>query len=355
MVPTHPIALMKKVYREVFPITHRELDFWKKKAEAIPNKELRKQALASIHSKSFHCEGGSILALLSNENLEDCIRFIVAYQTISDYLDNLCDRSTSLDPIDFQSLHDSMPDALQPGKTTKNYYEYRAEQDDGGYLESLVKTCQEVLQKTRHFDKISGYLHELASYYCDLQIHKHVTIEERVPRLETWFQMHQEELPKMEWYEFSACSGSTLGIFCLVAYAFQEDFQENMARKIRDGYFPYIQGLHILLDYFIDQEEDRKGGDLNFCFYYPHEHQLVSRLKHFITEADKHTAGLPNEKFHRLINRGLLGVYLSDEKVRNQRSVFKIAKKIIRLGGKTSLFFYINGRAYRRLQNVFGS
>ena len=132
MVPTQPISLMKKVYREVFPIVHRELAVWKQKAEEIPNEELRKQALASIQSKTFHCEGGSILALLSEGKMEECIRFIVAYQTISDYLDNLCDRSTSLDPVDFRSLHDSMPDALRPGQPTKNYYQFREEQDDGG-------------------------------------------------------------------------------------------------------------------------------------------------------------------------------------------------------------------------------
>ena len=40
------------------------------------------------------------------------IKFIVAYQTISDYLDNLCDRSSSLDPQDFAALHESMGDAL---------------------------------------------------------------------------------------------------------------------------------------------------------------------------------------------------------------------------------------------------
>lgn len=354
LVPTQPISLMKKVYREVFPIVHRELAIWKKKAEEIPNEELRKQALASIHSKTFHCEGGSILALLAEEKMEECIRFIVAYQTISDYLDNLCDRSTSLDPVDFRSLHDSMPDALRPGQPTKNYYQYRDEQDDAGYLESLVLTCQDVLQNINHYDKIDTFLQELAAYYCDLQIHKHVKVEERVPRLENWFKSHQDQLPRMEWYEFSACSGSTLGIFCLVAYSFHEKFNQEIAVKVRNGYFPYIQGLHILLDYFIDQEEDRQGGDLNFCFYYPHENELVARLKHFINEADKHTAGLPNEKFHRMINRGLLGLYLSDEKVRTQRSVLKIAKKIIRLGGKTSFFFYMNGRAYRRFQQVIG-
>jgi tetraprenyl-beta-curcumene synthase len=186
-IPTHPISLMKNVYRNVFPIVHRELAYWKQKAEAIPDGELRKQALASIQSKMFHCEGGAILSLLAEADMEACIRFIVAYQTISDYLDNLCDRSTSLDPLDFRALHDSMPDALRIDANVSNYYRNRAEQEDGGYLHELVRTCQEVLKQVKHYKIIAPFLQELAGYYCDLQVHKHVRVDERVPRLEQWF------------------------------------------------------------------------------------------------------------------------------------------------------------------------
>lgn len=349
-VPGHPISLMRKVYQEVFPVVHEHLKKWNERAEQIPNDELRNQALASINSKGFHCEGGGILALIAMEYKSDCIEFIVAYQTISDYLDNLCDRSTSLDPADFRCLHQSMLDALTCEAECKNYYEFREDQDDGGYLHELVRTCQKVLNKLLHYPLISKHLLELCSYYCDLQVHKHVKKEERVPRLENWFEGYRTSLPKMEWYEFSACTGSTLGIFCLVAYAFQNDFNEEIASKIRESYFPYIQGLHILLDYLIDQEEDRLGGDLNFCDYYSSEVEMMDRLQHFVEKADNHLHGIPHESFHKLINRGLLGVYLSDEKVTSQKELSKLAKKLIKLGGPTSFFFYLNGRAYRTFQ-----
>ncbi|GAE46086.1 hypothetical protein JCM21738_2947 [Mesobacillus boroniphilus JCM 21738] len=51
-----------------------------------------------------------------------------------------------------------------------------------------------------------------------------------------------------------------------------------------------------------------------------------------------------------MINRGLLGVYLSDEKVRRQERIRKLAKEMIKTAGPVSYFFYINGRAYRSLQ-----
>lgn len=349
-IPSEPFGLMSKVYRRILPTAHKELAHWKKRAEEIPDLELRRQAIASIEGKTFHCEGGSILAFMSGEEYEEAIKFIVAYQTISDYLDNLCDRSTSLDPEDFSALHESMVVALTVGKEHQDYYRFRQEKNDGGYLQELAETCQNVLEKNPHYSNIKAYLLELCCYYCDLQIHKHVKVDERIPRLQSWFEKHKSEIPDMEWYEFSACSGSTLGIFCLVSYGMSREFNEEDARKIKAGYFPYIQGLHILLDYFIDQEEDREGGDLNFCFYYENEADLFERLRHFVQEADKHTEGLPNKRFHQLINRGLLGIYLSDEKVRSQKSVRLLAKEMIKSSGIVSLFFYMNGRAYRKFQ-----
>lgn len=350
-----PVTLMSRVYRKIIPAVHQELAYWKSRAERIPNPELRSQALASIEHKTFHCEGGGILALTAGEHYKKAVKFIVAYQTISDYLDNLCDRSTSLDPEDFAALHESMRDALVIDAEKKNYYRLRTDQDDDNYLNDLSGTCRAVLREIPHYDLIKEYLLELCEYYCDLQIHKHVKKEERVPRLEKWFHRYQNRLPEMEWYEFSACSGSTLGIFCLISYAMRDDFLASDAENIRKGYFPYIQGLHILLDYFIDQEEDIAGGDLNFCSYYENEEILFKRLKHFVVEADRHTEFLPHKKFHQLINRGLLGIYLSDSKVRKQKNVRKLAKGIIKSGGWISYFFYFNGLAYRSFQKSIPS
>ncbi|UII57980.1 tetraprenyl-beta-curcumene synthase family protein [Cytobacillus spongiae] len=347
-----PISLMSRVYRKIIPAVHRELAYWKERALQIPNAELREQALSSIQHKTFHCEGGGIMSLMATNQYKDAIKFIVAYQTISDYLDNLCDRSTSLDPNDFAALHESMSHALTVGARHVNYYRFREDQEDGNYLSDLVQTCQHVLGKMRHYEYIQKHLLELCQYYSDLQIHKHVKVEEREGRLQSWYELYKNHIPEMEWYEFSACSGSTLGIFCLVSYGMRDDFQDTHAQNIRNGYFPYIQGLHILLDYLIDQDEDREGGDLNFCFYYQDEQELFDRLKHFILEADRHTEGLPHKQFHKLINRGLVGIYLSDEKVRKQKNVKKLAKEMIKTSGMISYFFYINGRAYRSMQKL---
>jgi len=348
--PVSPWTMITKIMLQVRPDVQRYLGEWKRRAESIPDPELRRQALMSIETKSFHCEGGAIYALLAGPYYHEAIRFIIAYQTISDYLDNLCDRSTSLDPDDFRALHESMPHALTPGVSPAFYYRLRKEQNDGGYLCALVETCQEVLEKLPTYNHIATALNELAGYYCDLQIHKHVRADERVTRLKAWFDSHKDHLPEMRWYEFAACAGSTLGIFSLVAHSFQKNHSDDLVRQIKDAYFPWVQGLHILLDYLVDQEEDRTGGDLNFCSYYPNHDEMTERLIHFYEQANLSISRLPNAKFHHMMNRGLLGMYLADRKVDRQKDVREVAKKMIRLGGGVTFFFFIHCWVLRRLK-----
>lgn len=339
---------MNYVYRNVFPEVDRELNHWKRKAEQIPNEELRQQALASIRTKKFHCQGGGVYSVLAKQKRKEAVRFIVAYQTISDYLDNLCDRSTSLDPDDFRMLHQSMEDALSPDNSIKNYYEYRSEQNDGEYLADLVRTCQRVLRNEKSYPEMRPYLLQLERLYSDLQVHKHVKEEERIPRLEKWFSSYQERWPKLSWYEFSASSGSTLGIFCIVSYALGQQMDRKLAKNIFNSYFPYVQGLHILLDYYIDQLEDEEEGDLNFCHYYRNKENLQERLVYFIEQANNHVQGLPDKSFHEMIHHGLIGLYLADPKVNQLENGKEVTKLMIKTSGLRSFFFHLNVKVYNK-------
>lgn len=348
-VPTSFISLTTKMVLKVQPITHFYLREWKERAGRIPDLELRKQALASIAAKKFHCEGGALYGLLAGLHYKDAIAFIVAYQTISDYLDNLCDRSTSQDPEDFRALHESMLQALSPDMPLSDHYRFRREQDDGGYLIALIQTCRQVVRGLPSYHLGSAALEELALFYVDLQVYKHVRKEERLPRLQMWFEGHAKDLPPMAWYEFAACTGSTLGIFCMVSQLFNPSTSAMLIAQMKNVYFPWVQGLHILLDYLIDQEEDRSGQDLNFCSCYENKEKMANRIGYFYHQAQEIVACLPDAKFHRLIIRGLLSIYLADHKVTRQKDVRDISGKLLSMGGKEAFFFYLHCWAYRRL------
>ncbi|WP_407271941.1 tetraprenyl-beta-curcumene synthase family protein [Radiobacillus sp. PE A8.2] len=346
---TSPV-LLQFVYRKVFPEVNKVLDYWKKRAQEIPNQELREQALASISDKKFHCQGGAVYSVLAKHKWQDAIQFIIAYQTISDYLDNLCDRSTSLDPTDFRQLHQAMEDALMPNNEIKNYYMYREDQNDGEYLADLVRTCQNYLRAIPNYEEIKPHLLKLEQLYSDLQVHKHVKEEERIPRLENWYNTHKSNWPSLSWYEFSACSGSTLGIFCLVSYAMGQALSERMATEIFNSYFPYMQGLHILLDYYIDQQEDKVEGDLNFCNYYETQEHMKVRLLHFIKQTNSNVQQLPDRHFHEMVHNGLVGLYLADPKVKQLDNGKDVTKTLLQAGGFRSTFFHWNVRMYNKLR-----
>ncbi|MFC0562047.1 tetraprenyl-beta-curcumene synthase family protein [Halalkalibacter alkalisediminis] len=347
-VPTKPIPLLYNVYKEVIPTVHRYFNQWDQLAQTIPDPELRSQALDAINKKQFHCEGGGVFGLVARDRFDDLIQFIIAYQITCDYLDNLCDQSPSLDPNDFRSLHQALLDALTPGASLKNYYQYRQEQEDGGYLHALVKTCQDILITFPSFEKVQAGMLELSGYYGDLQVHKHVVKEERIPRLEKWFAEHQHKVPEMTWFEFSACTASTLGIYVQATYATKPDLTEITAKALKDGYYPWLQGVHILLDYFIDQEEDIADDELNFLFYYENEEQMIERFRFFVEKAEEYLAKLPDPQFHRMIIRGIIAIYIADEKIQGDKDLKRKSKQMIKMGGLPTLLFFLNRWMVRR-------
>ncbi|KYG26644.1 tetraprenyl-beta-curcumene synthase family protein [Alkalihalobacillus trypoxylicola] len=347
-VPTHPIPLLINIYRDVLPTVHRYYNQWKERAEEIPDPELRKQALDALEKKEFHCEGGGVFGLLARERFDELIQFIIAYQIMCDYLDNLCDQSDYQDPKDFRSLHNALQAALTPGEPLTNYYQYRLEQDDGGYLHELIETCQQILISFPSFRVVQNNMLLLSELYSDLQVHKHVKSEERLSRLKEWFVQYKEEIPTMTWFEFSACTGSTLGIYSLATYSTMEQLTLEQANQIKNGYYPWVQGVHLLLDYFIDQEEDRVDDELNFLTYYKSEEEMKERFRFFVQKAEESLLTLPDPKFHRNIWRGMIAIYMSDEKVQRNKELKKKSKQLIKLGGLPTILFYLNGWIYRR-------
>lgn len=333
---------MTRVYKHVLPDVRAQLQDWRKIAERIPDQELRKQALSSMTSKQFHCEGGAVYAAANLNKKNILIPLIVAFQTISDYLDNLCDRSTSLDEQDFRMLHQAMQDAVNPAEPLHDYYAYREEKEDGDYLTRLVKTCQTCICMLPSYGKAAPAIQELVSLYCDLQVYKHIHNDLREQKLLDWWQLHQIHFPDIRWNEFAAATGSTLGVFMLFLAASVPDLTEQRVRTIKKAYFPYICSLHILLDYLIDQAEDQIGGDLNFCNYYENPEETIQRIAYIAGEARERSKQMQDPPFHRMIIEGLLALYLSDPKVRAQKQVRHISRQLMKKSPIMRLFFLIN-------------
>lgn len=321
--------------RRVFPMVDEELKGWQKRAGEIPDSELRQQALASIAAKRFHAQGGAVYVLypgLSSRARRELAGFIVAYQTISDYLDNLCDRAGVEDAQAFRQLHFAMDEALVPGHPASDYYRDYPYHNDGGYLEKLVKTCQTRLSSP-YLKAFLPTLRYWAALYSQLQTYKHIAADQRDQVIAEWIKPLATSLPELYPWEIEAATGSTLGIFYFAALA---KGGERSSMGGAEAYFPWVCSLHILLDYFIDRQEDLEHGDLNFVQNYEGS-QLEERLGYLYKTAKIKVKGLAHPDFHILVLDGLLALYLSDPKALVPKNVPATGYLLAQAGGFTKL------------------
>ncbi|MCL6515679.1 MAG: tetraprenyl-beta-curcumene synthase family protein [Alicyclobacillus sp.] len=330
------------------PLARAELRMWTARARAIPDETLREQALQSLRHKRFHADGGCVYAACHPLFTPALVRLIVALQTISDYLDNLCDRCGRYDDADFTLLHQAMRDAVQPGAPPRAYYRLRGNPDDGGYLAALVRTCQETLTRLPGHRRILEVTRWLVDRYCELQVHKHVDPALRRDRLVAWWEPHQKRFPEVHWWEFAAATGSTLGVFALFLAA-ASDLPERDIPVLMEAYFPWICGLHILLDYLIDLEEDLEGGDFNFVRCYPSLEEARRRIEWFARRSREAARALPDARIHQDVVHGLLAMYLSDAKAGRQPDVRPVRRLVWRFG-PTAWTYYGACLLYRRVR-----
>lgn len=336
----YQLNLIKKFIKDVFPMIDEELNTYLKRAQNIPDPDLSKQAVSSIETKKFHCQGGGVYVLYPSVHAEDMVTFIVSYQTISDYLDNLCDRAKVTDERAFRQLHLAMTDALDTSSEIEDYYSCYPYKDDGGYLALLVKECKKVIRKLPSYDVARERLLFLAELYSDLQVYKHLDLDIRKDKMEHWFEKYLGFFPHISGWEFSAATGSTLGIFMLIAASMDKDLEAREVNKIFDAYFPWICGLHILLDYYIDLYEDIKERDLNFVSFYKDSHECENRLKLFYRKALSSSKTLKHPLFHRTVVEGLMAMYLSDPKA-NLGGHEKITRRLLKESGYFPRLLYL--------------
>ncbi|MDI9260204.1 tetraprenyl-beta-curcumene synthase family protein [Alicyclobacillus sendaiensis] len=336
-----------RLFRRVMPLVRAELAQWRARAESIPDELLREQALASLRDKQFHADGGAVYAAGNPNHMPHLVQAIVSLQTISDYLDNLCDRAGVCDPKAFQTLHQSLQDAVHPGTPPSDYYRHYGHREDGGYLESLVRSCQRALEQLPHYRAVESQVDWYARRYSELQEHKHAPVGERESRLLNWSRQHLAAYPGVAWHEWAAATGSTLGMFALFLAA-TEPIARADVHRLHQMYFPYLCGLHILLDYWIDAIEDAAHGDFNFVACYRDPASAWARIEQFAAESVERTADLPGGVIHRYVVHGLMGMYLSDPKTRSAAHLAASRRRIYRFG-VTPILFYCATQLYRRL------
>lgn len=304
--------------RRIVPKAERALAQIRRLAEGIPDDRLREQALNSIRSKAYHVAGGCILAtFLATAAADHYVEIVAPLETIYDYLDNLCDRHPDVRVAAYPLLHRAIGDALDPGARPGGYYDLGPSGDDGDYLVTLVRRVQRSLRRLAGHDLLLPLFAEAASLYADMQTFVHLPAGEREEACMTWYARRGARYGGLEWYEFAAAAGSQFQVYAPLFMLF-DDRREAIAAAF-GAYFPAVSALHVLLDSFIDQQEDRDSGDLNFVALYSSRERFYERAIYLARCAVQLFSSLPNPRDHRFVLRTMTLFYLTHPKVYAQR------------------------------------
>jgi tetraprenyl-beta-curcumene synthase len=314
------LVSMARFLTRVVPRASAALETIRGRAERIPDAALREQALASIDGKAFHVQGGSIFAtFLAPADAARFVRIVASLETIYDYLDNLCDRLPGVSELAFATLHEALLDALDERRVTADYYRNGPFADDGGYLASLVTDVRTELVALPHYGAVRDALVGIACFYAELQTFKHADPADRERICNAWYGSHRAQFPGLYWWEFAAACGSSMPIFALIYLATQRHLPPHAIDATIAAYFPNVSAVHILLDYFIDQAEDREHRELNFVACYPSSAVAVQRVRRLVHATNLRLSSLANAEWHAFVLRAMCLFYLTHPKVYEQR------------------------------------
>lgn len=321
----------------VFPRVCRELARWRRRAAAIPDPVLRKLALDTF-AKRGNVEGAAAFAVLAPRARRTvAVRAIVALQSIYNYADLLSEQPAA-DPVaNARKLHKPLLAALDldRGERALDWYEHHSQRDDGGYLAEMIATCRAALAVLPSYSAVASSARTAAERIVAFQSLSAgersrpgvrtggVGVERETPAaadggarnsngaLERWARQETPADCGLSWWETAAAGGSSLGLHALVALAAEAALAPDEATEVEDAYFPWIGGLHSLLDSVVDEVEDADTGQLSLLGCYASRADAHARMGWVAMRAMRAARALPRGRRHTIVTAGMVGFYAS--------------------------------------------
>lgn len=253
----------------------------------------------------------SLFALYPGLDNDNAISFIAAFHALTDYIGGLCQTNNIPDEAAVRRLYQALQDAVDPERTTGGYrLSYSLK--DGKELIRLVNQCRLRIIALPSYTLVTGKMKKYVLLYIDLQSYRYLPHYIRREYIETWADSYLRRYRGVSFREFSAAASSLLGVFSMFASASDPRLTSGDVMALDEVYFPWVCGLHKLLEAYISAREDILTDQLNFTSCYGNLRICEERLSFFIDTAYKICAALKNPEYHISLVKCLLSLYLSD-------------------------------------------
>ncbi|HZV73585.1 MAG TPA: DUF2600 family protein [Conexibacter sp.] len=295
----------------VLPHVRRELRHWDRRAQAIPDRALRAQALAKLEGERFNTEVAATLAtLVTPVRRHAAIEAIVALEVMYDYLDGLTEEPV-VDPLaNGRQLYRGFADALSPAGALSDHYRDHPQRDDGGYLAALATTCRGALWSLPAAPLAAPVACAVAIRCGEAQTRTHAVARLGSGQLRSWAS-GQPEAAALRWWEVaSGAAASVLAVHALIGLAADPATTVAEAERIADAYLTTC-ALTTLLDSLIDTEVDAATGGHAYLRYYRDDAEAAERLGVLARHAVAAAGELPRAAHHLMTVAGAVAYYLS--------------------------------------------
>jgi tetraprenyl-beta-curcumene synthase len=300
----------------IFPLARRELRQWQRRASAIADPVLRRQALDTLRSEHMNAEGAALFAVLARPHWRtQLVRTLVAYQTMYDYLDTLTEVPHPTQVASCDQLHRALTDALDPARPTSDWYRVHPQREDG-YLAALVATCRAGLAPLPSYRLVRPAAVCSARRAIEVQQLNHRPTPDRRPGLRAWGERAVSEDAELTWWEHAAGACSTLDLHILLALASDPTLSvRDVRRAITHG--TALSALNTILESLVDLPADRCSGDHSYFAYYGSPTEAGERLRALAATTMKRCARLSNPAHHLAIAQAMASMYLSRSEARS--------------------------------------
>jgi tetraprenyl-beta-curcumene synthase len=349
-------ALVAAVRRELscgLTAVSREVDVWRVRASAIPDRTIREDALSSLASKRGNTDGAALFWTLPDKRRFCLLRLLVTYEIMCDFLDSVSERGASAGLVNGRQLHLAFTEALDPSTPISDYYRHHPWQDDGGYLRLLVELCRAAcvllpsymavrptLIRAATLAQVQGLNHELDPCLRDVTLRRW-TAREFADRL------------GLAWYELSGAASTWIAVLALLALAAEPGRKPQEALETYAAYF-WVCLAATVLDSYVDEAEDLANGDHSYFGHYPTKELGVRRAHEIVRRATREARVLRNGHRHTVIVACMVALYLSKDSALTPEMV-ATSQKLLRSGGPLAAMLGPVLRAWRLAYSLRGA
>ncbi len=296
----------------------REVARWRERAAAIPDPDLRADALRALARKRGNIDGAALFWTLPDRREHELLGTLVAYEVLADYLDCVSERGAALGVENGRRLHLALVEALEPGGVISDYYRHNDSGEDGGYVRALVQCCRSGCERLPSYERTAPLLLRAAGHSTVLALNHEPDPALRERALREWAD-GQAQIATQSWFERTAGASAWLTVLAMLALAAEparaaRDAGE--AQRTYEAYMRWVAPAGAMLDSFGDIAEDRASGDHSYVAYYPNTELAARRVSELARRARGEAGALSRGQRHSVLVACMLAFYLSKDSTR---------------------------------------